>query len=405
MTQQHADFAARLGHADHPGLLPWAQRLEAIAPGANPYVTGDALPGNSPVFAGREDRLHQVLAHLRRADKPGSVSVLGERRMGKSSFLRQVVEALAAEPGLITVYATSQGWDGAAEQAFFARLHRAIAAVTPGLPDARVEDWSGFQGYIAEAARNHRFVLVIDEFERLAGNPHFDAQFFAHLRCLGNEPEYRCGFLTASARPLKKLCDGGGIAESKFWNIFSTYTLGLLEPQAAAALAREPLQRCKGEAAQPPTELTALAGAHPFFLQKVLHGHVDASSHGYSLDKDALRLDLHQHLEHLWQARDDEERAVLLRIADGRAVEDDMTLVDLRQRGLVTEEGNLCCAAFRISILSFLPKGRSVKAVLGDLEAGGEKTAKAFDWVLDTAEKVGKLVRTVKGKGSNEDVE
>lgn len=398
MTQLHADFAARLGLADHPGLLPWAQRLEAIAPGANPYVTGDALPGNSPVFAGREDRLHQVLAHLRRVDKPGSVSVLGERRMGKSSFLRQVVEALAAEPGLITVYATSQGWDGAAEQAFFARLHRAIAAVTPELPDAKVEDWSAFQGYIAQAARNHRFVLVIDEFERLAGNPHFDSQFFSHLRCLGNEPEYRCGFLTASARPLKELCDGGGIAESKFWNIFSTYTLGLLDQQAAAALAREPLQRCLGGAAQPPEALTALAGAHPFFLQKVLHGHADSVSHGYSLDKDNLRQNLHQHLEQLWQVRDIEEQAVLLRIVGGREVEDDMTLLDLRQQGLVTENGALCCAAFCKAIPGFLPKGRTIKTVLDDLEAGGEKAAKVFDWLLGAAEKAGKLVRTFKGK-------
>jgi hypothetical protein len=398
MTLPLANFTARLGCADNPGLLPWEQRLEAIAPGANPYVTGDALPGNSPVFAGREDRLHQVLAHLRRPDKPGSVSVLGERRIGKSSFLRQVVEELATEPGLISVFTSSQGWDCATETTFFTQLHHAIAAQLPALPEAKVEDWRGFQAYIANAAHNHRFVLVIDEFERLSGNPHFDAEFFAHLRCLGNEPEYRCGFLTASARPLKELCDQGGIAESKFWNIFSGYTLGLLDEKAAAGLAGKPLQRCLGAAAQPPADLTALAGTHPFFLQKVLHGHIDAVCHGYPTDKDNLRQFFHDHLEHLWQARNDEERTVLLRIVDGREVENDLTLVDLRQRGLLTEQNTLCCGALHIAIPGLLPKGRDIKAVLNDLEAGGEKAAKAFDRVLETAEKVGKLYNAVRGK-------
>jgi hypothetical protein len=38
-------------------------------------------------------------------------------------------------------------------------------------------------------------VLILDEFEVMAGNPHFDAMFFTNLRALADQPEYRFGFL------------------------------------------------------------------------------------------------------------------------------------------------------------------------------------------------------------------
>jgi len=101
-----ADFKAQLGRADHPGLASQTERLARIVPGRNPYVTGHSLPPDSPVFFGWERELAETLGVLRRPDKPGSVSVLGERRFGKSSFLNQVWQALAAEPDLVCIHAT-----------------------------------------------------------------------------------------------------------------------------------------------------------------------------------------------------------------------------------------------------------------------------------------------------------
>jgi hypothetical protein len=46
------DFKAQLGRSENPGLLNQEARLAQIRPGRNPYVTGTALPGNSPVFLG-----------------------------------------------------------------------------------------------------------------------------------------------------------------------------------------------------------------------------------------------------------------------------------------------------------------------------------------------------------------
>lgn len=87
------DFKAQLGRSENPGLLNQEGRLALIQPGRNPYVTGTALPGNSPVFFGRVQILHEILSVLRRPNKPGCVSLLGERRIGKSSLLNQIYQA------------------------------------------------------------------------------------------------------------------------------------------------------------------------------------------------------------------------------------------------------------------------------------------------------------------------
>jgi len=62
-----------------------------------------ALPGNSPMFYGRVDELYSILGFLRHPDQSGNVSVVGERRIGKSSLLNQVCQALTVDANVITI--------------------------------------------------------------------------------------------------------------------------------------------------------------------------------------------------------------------------------------------------------------------------------------------------------------
>ncbi len=43
------------------------------------------------------------------------------------------------------------------------------------------------------------------EFEKMAGNKNFNAEFFSNLRTLGDRPEYALGYLLASSQPLEWL--------------------------------------------------------------------------------------------------------------------------------------------------------------------------------------------------------
>ena len=99
MSHNYGDFKAQLGKRDHEGFLPHDERLKRIQPKQNPYVVGSALRGNSPVFYGRAQTLHEILGILRGPSKPGCISLLGERRIGKSSLLNQAYQSLSAEEG------------------------------------------------------------------------------------------------------------------------------------------------------------------------------------------------------------------------------------------------------------------------------------------------------------------
>ncbi len=78
-------------------------RSAQLEKGQNPYVCGSALPSNSAVFYGRARELLGTLSVLGNRDKPGNVSILGERRIGKSSLLNQIYQVLAVVPNVVKI--------------------------------------------------------------------------------------------------------------------------------------------------------------------------------------------------------------------------------------------------------------------------------------------------------------
>jgi hypothetical protein len=168
------------------------------------------------------------------------VSLLGERRIGKSSVLNQVYQGLGQEPKLVSIHASAQNWNLASQQNFFQHLYQTIRTTVPDVPSMGVEGYPGLRNAIAALSRRYRFLLIIDGFEEMAGNPNFDRFFFSNLRALGDGPEYSFGYLLASRRPLKELCSQHKIQASKFWNIFgSRRVLGLLEEREARDLVQQ----------------------------------------------------------------------------------------------------------------------------------------------------------------------
>jgi hypothetical protein len=158
--------------------------------------------------------MHEILSVLRRPGKPGCVSLLGERRIGKSSLLNQIYQALAAEPNLVSIHATAQDWDQSSQKHFYTHLQRAISAAAGQAVPSEATDYPSFRDFVHSLARDYRFMLIIDEFEEMAGNPNFDSDFFSNLRALADRPEYRFGYLISSRRPLKELCRTHDIASS-----------------------------------------------------------------------------------------------------------------------------------------------------------------------------------------------
>lgn len=402
MSLATGDFKAQLGRPDNPGLLPLAERLKSILPGQNPYVTGPPLPANSPLFFGHVQTLYEILSVLRRPDKPGCVSLLGERRIGKSSLLNQLYQALAREPDLVSIHATAQDWNQSSQKHFYTHLQRAIRTAAGQAVPSEAADYPSFCDFVHSLARDYRFMLIIDEFEEMAGNPNFDGDFFSNLRALADRPEYRFGYLVSSRRPLKELCCTHDIASSSFWNIFGfRHVLGLLSGSGAQALVVEPLQHSLPSKRPPDwvyfwkNAIEPLTGRHPAFIQMAAAAYWNTLGGGHRSDRLRITMGMRDYLKDLWDMRSQEERDILIRAAAGNEAPRGLAPDDLIQRGLLTADGKPFSRLFGEVIADCLPKGKSLQ------EAG--LAARLFKPRLDLAEMAVKLRRAFKNPNKGEE--
>ncbi len=341
-------FEVAVGDEKHPGFLPWEQRLATLAQGQNPYVVGRSLPANSPVFVGRQNLLRDITEALTSHECPPSLSLLGERRMGKSSFLNQLFEALKATSGLVVMKGTAQAWANPTPTLFFAQLGRALArALRLQVPSQ--SSYDDLKRLLRGQAERMRFVLLLDELEELVHNPQFLRDFYANLRALGDGPGYRLGYLICSRLSLPDLCEASHeIMASAFWNIFSTPTiLGPLAPAEADALMSEPWRRTSACGAPDLARIQRATGRHPAFLQIALDQAWKATPAGAVLDEVDLASSLRDHFRSLWRHRTTHEQAYLRGLLRGEVAPlGEHGIRDLRDRGILTGDGGIFSPAF-----------------------------------------------------------
>jgi hypothetical protein len=287
------------------------------------------------------------------ARQPGSVSLLGDLRSGKSSLLNQLVGALAARPRVLTLHSSAQSWIDAEQVGFFDHLHAAIANALRFGPVAPGQGYVALRKLLlAQAKQGWSFVLVIDEFEELVGNPRFDSSFFSLLRVLGEDSKYRLAWLIASHRPLEALCREHKLGSSSFWNIFgSLWILGLLSDQQADDLVRVPTTLTLSRPVDPPlARVRELAGSHPALIQMVMANWWPAAEVGSPADWRRIKSILRSFYQGLWRVRSETEQACLRTIAQGDEPDGgqcrDALLDGLRLRGVVTEDARLFSDGF-----------------------------------------------------------
>ncbi len=233
----------------------------------NPFFFGGRIE-NPEFFVGREAELRRIFNALEtlHTGQMQHISVVGERRIGKSSLLYHVTQ----------VYPQRLAQPAAYHFAFVdldnPHCHTRSGLLDYlldrlGLPHPHRIDLPRFQETIerSQERRDLRLVLCLDEFEHLTRRrDEFPDAFFETLRALG--ANNHLAFLTASQTSLRALAQRGNLT-SPFFNIFQILELGELSPAEARRLAERGL-RC-----EPPftprevEQVLALAGGHPAKLQ------------------------------------------------------------------------------------------------------------------------------------------
>lgn len=301
----------------------------------NPFFHRGAIR-RAEDFVGREAELNQMLGLLRNGQ---SVSLIGPRRIGKSSLLLHLSYPDVRHPfqlqppHALFVLLDCQELAGSPPEEVYELLLDGLldAAAASGLQldtAAQPGTYRALDRALQQVYQQGSSVVVLlDEFELLAANQHLTPYFFARLR--GLTTKYGLAYLTASQRPLFAITAEEAVLSSPFFNIFVTMPLGLFSESEANELFQVRLS--KTTVTFTPEligYLVNLVGLHPFFLHIAGYHAVQALINGeLTLPADATAADFHvldgpieveadSHLGYLWQNLAPEEQHVLA-TADG----------------------------------------------------------------------------------------
>jgi len=284
-------------------------------------------------FAGREHQVSQALSLLGNGQ---SISLVGQRRIGKTSLLFHIADPeVFTQHGLtpdehLFVYVDCGGLSSLDQpgiyQVLLEEVGDALSDIDPdlsrlgALDEAQSMTYRAFERALRGLIRGGwRPIILLDEFDLMAHNPHLDPDFFSGLRALA--AKYPIAYVTASKRPLLELtyADASTLS-SPFFNIFASIRLGLFSEDASRQLlTRLAAKGGGGFAADTVDCLLDLAGPHPLLLQIAGFHAFELQQAADSALSDADRLELHdrfcasveEHFQYYWRNLTPEEQHTL----------------------------------------------------------------------------------------------
>ena len=246
----------------------------------NPFTFGNPIKDPAR-FYGRSEDLRQIVNRLR-SSAHESTSIVGERRIGKTSLLKyldtpEVAERLGLPKSeFCMVYIDFQGLTDITPVRFWQRVLRKIERsiclpeLVPQIQTLR--DLSSIDLFDLEdmfeaiASRGLTTVLMLDEFEYVTQNPNFGSDFFGGLRALAIHQNLP--LVTATRRELVDLCHSEELKGSPFFNIFANVVLRPFNHSEVLEMLDGYLQGSPIQFSEREKELVlGLGGGYPFFTQ------------------------------------------------------------------------------------------------------------------------------------------
>jgi len=310
----------------------------------NPYTAG--MPVHPDRFVGRREEVKHIFARVRHSE---SVSIVGERSIGKTSLLRYIcseeVRKFLPDPeNYLFVYRDLQALAGDLnDRTFYLSLAEGI------LPEEQVPktvaSFSDLRRLIRKKIekRKKHIVLVLDEFDILFRSPKISIDLFSALRSLANE--FPVAFITSSFQPLVEL-GRRDLATSPFFNIFVQFYIGPFTRDEAAELICKPSAE-QGLPLEPYSNLILdIAGYHPYFLQLACQTVFDRVSESDVLDATDLgtiRTDYGERAEpmfrYILEQKDPSLLDTFVTVAGGQQIKaDSRAVMELTRRGYLLEE-------------------------------------------------------------------
>jgi AAA domain-containing protein len=356
----------------------------------NPYVVGTPLQNGSPLFFGRQDVLGFIGENVQAAHRNNLV-LIGQRRTGKTSLLKQLPDRLGDAYVPIYLDGQSLGLDPGMP-AFFLALATEIAfalddrgfSLDPPEPEEFATSPAaaferGFLPRVRQATGGRHLLLLLDEFEELEAavrRGSLDASLFGFLRHLVQHSADLSVIFCGTHR-LEELA-------ADYWSVLFNISLyrhvGFLSRDEAERLIQQPVapfgMRYDGLALE---KIWRITSGHPYFLQLLCHSMVNRhNKNGRSyLTVADLNDGLEEilaageaHFVYLWTESNEHERLVLAALSravplTGRATSAHIA-DELAERGVALERGAVAAALHRLALRDILTATDNADGALGD---------------------------------------
>jgi AAA+ ATPase superfamily predicted ATPase len=297
----------------------------------NPFTFGNPIRDTAH-FYGRKQELRQVVNRLL-SSAHESTSIVGERRIGKTSLLNYLSNPAAAESlGLTSdkfclVYIDFQGLTDITPHRFWQRVLSRIAGSVcdkslkpPFEALSRLDEIDLFDledVFEKSQQKGLTHVLLLDEFEYVTQNPRFTPDFFGGLRALAIH--HGVTLIPATQRELVDLCHSEEIKGSPFFNIFANVVLRPFSHAEVVDLLDGSLQASETAFSDEEKQLVIeMSGGIPFLVQ--MAGYYLYEARLQSLDPALVKRSLvenfnqqaESHFSYLWNHCSENEKITLI---------------------------------------------------------------------------------------------
>jgi hypothetical protein len=321
--------------------------LRNTRPIANPYTNRDAIRSPDDFF-GRMAELRSIYTLILSGQ---SVSLVGERRVGKSSLLNALgFESQRTEfelpENFCFVFVDLQYIAGCMQEEFVTYLLRQIAEST-GI-SIQMPPYGSLHEPLEQAAQEvlhqgRRLVVLMDEFDVLVRNDRIPRELFAILRAWAGR--FEIAFVLASREgSIEPILTEDSIG-SAFLNIFAPVYVGPLQESEARELIDLPAEHVGMPFTDEEKEwILQLGGHHPFYLQIACYHMFNGKFSDLIPERrrehleEEFSYEAGPHLDYLLQGLlEREKKALQSWIATGR-IDDRRARVELTRRGILMDD-------------------------------------------------------------------
>ena len=319
----------------------------------NPYLNRSMIRDIKD-FYGRKREAARIYSRIG-TEHPQSVSIVGTRRIGKSSLLNFIYQEVNREKYLKKseqykfIFIDFQERKNITLPEFLRALFELLSREFQGQLNITEEPgYEGLKEIVTKIQQQGlKFIVLFDEFDSITQNQNFDMEFFAFLRALANR--YDVAYVMSSGRRLQKLCHTKEIADSPFFNIFSNLFLPPFSQEEALTLICEP-SKAAGYPLEPVADtILAMAGYFPFFIQIACSAFFEHALDYSGSIRDISLSEIHAlfveevsgHFEYIWGHFSEDQQEVLLQLAEGKRPpkSQQYLLKELQKQGYVLGEG------------------------------------------------------------------